>query len=58
MTDQQYQQKVKQIEQLISKVEDPDTLIPQADELTAKARGLLQECYDYLRGESEKIDTK
>jgi len=53
MTDKQYQQKVRQIEELIEKVENPDTLIPEAEKMITKAKSLLKDCYAHLLDEPE-----
>lgn len=55
MKDFDYEQTVKEVEKLISMIEDPQTGIGKAQELTAKAGGLLDECSAWLREENEKI---
>lgn len=55
MTDKQYRLNLKTIEELIAQVEDPDTLIPRAQECIDRARKLLQECYACLRDELDNL---
>ena len=46
-----YAKTVSEVEEMISKIENPDTTIPEAEKLTKDARKKLDSCYEYLRSE-------
>lgn len=50
-----YGKSVAEIEDILVKVENPDTGILEAEKLIAKAGTILDGCYAYLRGERENL---
>lgn len=48
-----YNRAVSEVEDLISKVEDPSTGIEDAVELVSRASETLEKCYAFLRRERE-----
>lgn len=44
-----YNESVRQVEEILRKVEDPDTPFEQSRELVGQARKLLDSCYGFLR---------
>lgn len=48
-----YDKTVKEIEQIISKVENPDTGVEASEKMVDWARLLLDECYQYLTSERQ-----
>lgn len=49
-----YVQTVKEIENIISGIEDPSTPFEKTEELMQRARENLDRCYEYLRREREE----
>lgn len=48
---------VAQLEELVSKAENPDTGIDDIVECIDKADALVKKCREYLRSAREKLDT-
>lgn len=44
-----YEAAVREVEDIIARVEDPRTGIPETEKLIAKAGKSLDRCYEYLR---------
>lgn len=49
-----YVKTVKEIENIISGIEDPSTPFEKTEELMRQARESLDKCYEYLRREREE----
>lgn len=54
----EYSAAVRKVEEIISKVEDPETGIEESERLIAQAGKLLDECSACLRSEMESIKEK
>lgn len=50
-----YFKTVDEVEQMLVRIEDPQTGVSQARELIARANACLDQCYEYLRTEREKL---
>ena len=51
-----YAAAVAELEQIASKVENPETRLDDIDALVSRSKELLKGCRDYLKGVKDKID--
>lgn len=51
-----YAAAVAELEQIASKVENPETRLDDIDALVSRSKELLKGCRDYLKGLKDKID--
>ena len=52
-----YAAALAELEQIASKVENPETRLDDIDALVSRSKELLKDCREYLRGVKEKIDS-
>jgi exodeoxyribonuclease VII small subunit len=52
-----YAKAIQELEEIASKVENPETRLDDIDALVGRSRELLKQCREYLRTVKEKIDT-
>jgi len=51
-----YAKAVAELEEIASKVENPETSLDDIDALVGRSKELLKQCREYLRSVKEKID--
>ena len=52
-----YQEAVKELEEICTKVEDPSVGIDDVDRYIKRSSELIEACRDYLRGARESLQT-
>jgi exodeoxyribonuclease VII small subunit len=52
-----YAKAIAELEEIASKVENPETKLDDIDALVGRSRELLKQCREYLRTVKEKIDS-
>jgi exodeoxyribonuclease VII small subunit len=52
-----YAKAIAELEEIASKVENPETKLDDIDALVGRSKELLKQCREYLRAVKEKIDS-
>ncbi len=52
-----YAKAIQELEEIASKVENPETKLDDIDALVGRSKELLKQCREYLRAVKEKIDS-
>ena len=52
-----YAKAIAELEEIASKVENPETKLDDIDALVGRSKELLKQCREYLRGVKDKIDS-
>lgn len=52
-----YAKAIQELEEIASKVENPETKLDDIDALVGRSKELLKQCREYLRTVKEKIDS-
>lgn len=52
-----YAKAIQELEEIASKVENPETKLDDIDALVGRSKELLKQCREYLRTVKDKIDS-